>query len=113
LDSQSGKIRRPNQPEETEHQRATVYEWVGTVVIVNYAAGPSWGADDNPFSLARGAIEGREGVFVLNEVSSVGVILRRVLEGNLSTPVFMPWSTIHAIYQPGHEEESETKQAGT
>lgn len=111
MDPQSEEVRRAGQPQEAKHQLPTVYEWVGTVVVLNYAQGPHWPLPEDPYALARGAIEGREGVFFLSEVSRFGILVRRLEKrGKLGESVFIPWGAIHAISELSPAEESETEQ---
>jgi hypothetical protein len=95
-----------------EDQYPTISEWVGTAVIVNYSRGPYWSDLEDPYSLARGAIEGREGVFFLSEVSAFGILVQRILrDGQLGQDIHIPWGAIHAVYQLPFAEESDTSQA--
>jgi len=87
-----------------------LYEWLGEPVIVTYTyASFSKGSDS--FSLARGVPELRRAVFILREVSSLGIVLRRLHrpeEGKslrLGASIFMPWSTLHRIQGVSKDEE--------
>lgn len=82
-------------------------------MIVNYSRGPYWAELEDPYSLARGAVEGREGVFYLTEVSDFGVLVNRFMrDGGLGPEVFLPWGTIHAIYRLPPPEEIKTVHEG-
>ncbi len=88
-------------------EEPTVYDWVGDLVLVNYTRGPYWEEVKDPYDIARGALEGREGVFLLQEVSSLGVLVRRPVpeKQNWAQPVFMPWVSVHAVRQLTAEQE--------
>lgn len=95
-----------------ERSEPAVYEWVGEIVIVNYSRGPSWAEANDPYDIARGPIEGREGVFFLQEVSRLGVLLRRpIRDEGFAEPFFMPWGSVHMIELVPPEEETEVERA--
>ncbi len=112
MNPRSEEERPSDQFREQEHQRPTVYEWIGKPVFLNYSSGPSWIDEQiDPFSLARGVIEGREGIFFLSEVSNVGVLVQKLQRsGDLAAPVFIPWGAVHTIQRLPSAPESETKQ---
>jgi hypothetical protein len=63
-------------PESARRNEATVYDWLGQFVIVNYTRGPAWDDINDPFDIARGPLEGRESPFFLQEVSSLGIMVQ-------------------------------------
>jgi hypothetical protein len=86
-------------PESARRNEATVYDWLGQFVIVNYTRGPAWDDINDPFDIARGPLEGRESPFFLQEVSSLGIMVQRPLrkQNTWGPPVFLPWGSVHAI----------------
>lgn len=78
------------------------HRWLGHPVLLNYSKASASIAEDALFEIAKGAVEGREAVFLLEEAGSVGVLVRRLLgdegrDDDLSASVFMPWSAIHSM----------------
>lgn len=80
-------------------------------MLINYTRGPSWGDIEDPYDLARGALEGREGVFYLQELSNLGVLVRRpIRDGDFGEPAFIPWGSIHVITELPDVDETEEEQ---
>jgi hypothetical protein len=86
-----------------EHPRSGVYEWEDKIVMLGYTGSPY---PDTPWEIERGSLEARAGMFVLTEVSDLGImaskLARSVEEKNriqvyLDDPIFIPWASVHSI----------------
>lgn len=87
-----------------------VYDWLGTVVLVTYEAGPYLDAD-KPFEIARGRSESRAALFGLEEVSGLGIVVRKLTGAENALPsVFLSWGAIRAIQQIPPEELRDSQQ---
>ncbi len=98
--------------EETRRVKPLFYKWLGEPVIINYSRGPSWFETEDPYEVARGAVEGREALFLLEEAGPQGVGARRILKGDedrdeLGDLLWLPWSSIHAMFSALPEDEEE------
>jgi hypothetical protein len=93
-----------NSPVEPAYHR-----WLGHAVVLNYSLGTAQLTEDAIFEPAAGPVEAREAVFLLEEAGSVGVLVRRLLgeEEGLGAPVFIPWTTIHAMFSLSEDEEGD------
>jgi hypothetical protein len=85
-----------------EHPRSAVYEWENQIAIVGYSGSPS---PDTPWEIEKGSPEARAGMFVLTEVSDLGIMVNKlIIRGKsdearvyLDDPIFLPWASIHSI----------------
>jgi hypothetical protein len=89
--------------ERWERAEPLYYAWLGQPVVINYARGPSWVALEDPYEAAKGPVEAREALFLLEQAGSVGVGVRRILRDDddreqLGILLFIPWGAIHAMY---------------
>lgn len=106
----------PQHPEQVPafgRERPLVYEWVGEFVIVGHVEGPGL-SEENMLKRVSGQLETMSGAYLLREVSALGVVVRRVLEGEgkedleYSSSRFIPWSAIQYIQGlPKDEDEKE------
>lgn len=89
------------------------YRWLGHAVVLNYSLGTAQIAEDAIFEPATGPVEAREAVFLLEEAGSVGVLVRRLRgeEEGVGAPVFIPWTTIHAMFSLSEDEDEEGDEA--
>lgn len=84
--------------------------WLGHAVVVNYSLGSAQLREGAIFEPATGPVRGREAVFLLEEAGPVGVLMRRLLgdeEGGVAPPVFIPWSSIHAMFSLSEEVDGD------
>lgn len=96
---------------EAEHSRPTVYEYIGKPVLVGYVGGPYLSNIRNPYDIARGQLEARQALFLLEEVSNLGINARRILaDQELGPPFFFPWTAIHQIQVLELLDESKEEQ---
>lgn len=90
-------------------ERPLVYEWVGEYVYLGYSGSPEYDIE-RPTAITKASPEARHGLFLLTEVSALGVVVRR-MKGNddaLGLSTFMPWSAIQSVQGlPKDEEERE------
>lgn len=101
----------PGESWEAEHSRPTVYEYVGVPVLIGYVGGPYLHDIRNPYDIARGQLEARQALFILEEVSDLGITARRILGAEeLAPPTFMPWSAIQQIHRLPSSDQLEEKQ---
>jgi hypothetical protein len=92
------------QSEQTpETSRPTVYDWVDGLVLLSYAGGPEFAdLSDNAYSLVRGPVESKLGIFLLKEVNTLGVLVRKVKRGEgeklrYDSAIFIPWAAVQLI----------------
>jgi hypothetical protein len=83
--------------ERRKRSRPTVYEWENELVIIYYTGAPFPGS---PYEIEKGSPESRAGLFGLDEVSDLGVIVRKIGKGEDDSityehPVFIPWGSVH------------------
>lgn len=102
--------RSQEETEQAERVEPLYYKWLGEAVVINYSRGPSWLDIKDPYEVARGAIEGREALFYLEQAGSEGIGVRRLLEGEdgeekLGVLLFLPWGAIHSIFRAEPEEQ--------
>jgi hypothetical protein len=96
--------------EELEHTRPAVFEWEGEAVILFYTGGPF---PESPFEIQKGSLESRSGLFGLDEVSELGVMVRKIRQGGeLEEPVFIPWGSVHFVERLKYVEEAEVQNEG-
>lgn len=104
--------------EQTRRVEPLFYKWLGEPVIINYSRGPSWFELEDPYEVARGAVEGREALFFLEEAGVQGVGVRRILKGDdngeeLGALLWLPWSAIHTMFSAlPEDEEEQTDESG-
>ena len=74
-------------------------QWVGSLVVVKYLAGPADPADpDDPRSLAVAEPETRSGIFHLQRFGQLGIeVCNQMEDGMLNRVVFIPWGAVLAI----------------
>ncbi len=87
-----------------KQERPAVYEWKGRPAIVGYTGGPY---PSGVFDIERGSLEARSGLFLLTEVSDLGIMARKLVkakkdegegeEAKLDDPIFIPWASVHSI----------------
>lgn len=92
-----------------------VYNWKGQLVFISYVGGPEVGELANAFSIVRGPVEAKLGVFLLDEVSSLGVMLMKPLIGDykkvkFDSAFFVPWTAIQMIDVLKAPNDSEGEQ---
>jgi hypothetical protein len=103
----------PQQISAHGRERPLVYEWVGELVFLQHLSGPAIPEDIRTFG--RGQLEARTGIYLLREVSALGVVVRHFTtpEGreddfDLGPSRFIPWSAIQSIQGvPKDENEKE------
>lgn len=88
------------------------HTWLGHPVVISYTLASNRWDFEHPFEIARGSVEGREALFVLEQAGNVGVGVRRVIKGEndseeLGDLVFFPWGAIHSMYSLASEESEE------
>ncbi len=99
------RIRRvaSEERQEQEYPRSGIYEWENKLVIVGYTGSPY---PDTPWDIERGSLEARAGMFVLTEVSDLGIMASKLAkkereEGEdqiyLDDPIFIPWASVHSV----------------
>lgn len=92
---------------EEDRPQSGVYGYVGKPVIIGYVAGPYLQEQQNPYGIARGRLEARQALFIVEDVGAVGVFVRRILgESEAGPRIFMPWSAIHQILELVPVDES-------
>lgn len=105
-----------NRPQGEDEQKRSVeplyHRWLGHPVIISYSRGSNYWDFERPYEIARGTVEGREALFVLEQSGSVGVGVRRIIEGEeggeeLGELLFLPWGAIHSMYSLAGEESEE------
>jgi hypothetical protein len=97
--------------QKSEHSRPTVYEWTGELVILHYTGGPF---PQSPWEIEKGGLEARSALFGVDEVSELGVIVRKIREGGkLDDPLFIPWGSVLSmrVFSPSEPIE-DTEKAG-
>ncbi len=105
---------RPNRSEQIPafgRGRPLVYEWVGEAVLLSYVEGPGYPADDI-YKLKRGDLQATTGFYVLQEVSAIGIVVRRVRktgedEHDFGPSKFLPWSAVQAVQGIPKDEDEE------
>lgn len=97
-----------------EHYRPTVYDWENKLAIVGYTGSPY---PDTPWDIERGSPEARSGLFVLTEVSNLGIMASKVVKKkggeeqfDLDNPIFIPWSSVHSIDLLKTSDESSDRE---
>lgn len=100
--------------QEREPLRPLPYRLLGQDIVLSYTAGPGLHELDDPYATAKGPAEYREALFYLQEVSRLGIVVRKVLlsgeREELAGPVFFPWSAVHSLFEAWPDEESEEEQ---
>ena len=94
----------PQQSEQTpETSRPTVYDWVNGLVLLSYAGGPEFAdLSDNAYGVVKGPVESKLGIFLLKEVNTLGVLVRKVKRGegeklSYDPAIFVPWAAVQLI----------------
>jgi hypothetical protein len=104
------------QPEgRPEAERPTIYDWVHGLILLSYVGGPDI-ADlgSNISGIARGPVEAKMGVYLLTEVSALGVMVRKALMGagenvEYAKAIFISWAavqTLELLALPGSDKEA-------
>jgi hypothetical protein len=74
--------------------RPAVFDWVGSPVILGYMGTP---VPDNIYDTKAVPVQGYSGVYLLQEVTDLGIVARKTLkDGEVMPPVFISW---HAVYE--------------
>lgn len=95
---------RPQEEDErTQRTEPLYHSWLGHPVVISYSRASNWWDFEHPYEISRGAVEGREALFLLEQPGSVGVGVRRILEAEedreeLGELLFVPWGAIHSMY---------------
>ncbi len=109
MTSEERQQSQPQEPSEPKYSPAGVYEWVGDLVILSYARGPY---PNNPWEIRVSDIKAISGLYVLTEVSGVGVMVRKAEElGKLADPIFISWGSLHFIEGLPEDEEEGQEEA--
>jgi hypothetical protein len=92
---------------------ARVYQWVGDWVVLKYLTGPSIDTDDLT-KVVRDKPEARTGLFFLEEVSQLGIVVARDEE---DPGAFIPWSSVLTVIPTAQndlrlDEQSDVEGAG-
>jgi hypothetical protein len=97
-----------------EAKRPKIYEWEGALVLIGYTAGPEVTDLDDMFSVVRAPVEAKFGLYILSEVSSLGVMIEKVISDDedpekvgFATPIFAPWGTVQSIELVSEFEENQ------
>lgn len=113
------RSKEPSQEvDQPKKARPLVYEWIGDLVVLAYTGGPTVADLEEPvYEIAKGQPEAREGVFVLEEVSLLGVVVRKLewskdrqAEEFAELPIFMPWSSVNSMYRAVLTDEAQEDQ---
>jgi hypothetical protein len=102
VSSEEQGSRRGGLTQEGHKARSVVYDWEGTMVIVHYTGGPF---GDDEYDLGVGDLRSESGVFLLREVSAIGVLAEKLEKGGgeeaedeLSGLIrFFPWGSINSL----------------
>lgn len=103
MDSGHENIEGQNE-ERTNRVVPLPYRLLGKDIVLNYTGGPYIDDQKDPYDIARGLTESREAIFVLDEVSRLGIVVQKIVLGDdgeeeLVGPVFIPWGAIHALFE--------------
>ena len=87
-----------------------VYEWERELVIIYYMGGPF---PESPWDVEKGSLEARSGLFGLDEVSELGVMVSKIRQaGKLDEPIFIPWGSMLSMSTlTADEPEEDTEEA--
>lgn len=104
---------------DSQEKRSSVYDWEDNIIVLSYTGGPEFGdLEGDAYGTARSPVEARLALFMLTEVSSLGVMVRKLRRGEdnkvqFDPAVFMPWTTVQEIDVltiPGDGEEQEAAE---
>lgn len=100
----------PSSPKEPQPaNQPAVFDWVGRLVLVGYTGVD---APENIYETAVSKVQGYSGVYVLQEVTDLGVVVRKLKEEEvLMQPVFIPWHALNEIHRLGGEGDARVPES--
>jgi hypothetical protein len=88
--------------EQSQHPR--IVDWLGRPVVINYVNGPF---PDSPWEIKKGKSEAKSGLFILEEVSDWGIMVRKIGEDGLLPAVFISWGSVQTMRHIEEQEHAE------
>jgi hypothetical protein len=98
-----------------EAERSKIYDWVNGLVLLSYVGGPDLSdLGRNISGIATGPVEAKLGIYLLTEVSALGVMVRKVLRGTgdkveYAAAFFISWAAVQKLELlaiPGSDKEA-------